>query len=133
MLENVVDSSVIDCNVTGISSVSYVLGDLCVISRGSFSIELLVDDIIISRVSGSIGSLGKSWVIGSRGVDSWPGNPESLIHIRVVRKDVLLPGYLYYLIQYLHSVGYFRKLARGSVQQFIRVSDVKSIALGVRL
>ena len=115
-----------------VSSVSYSLGELCIVSKGSSCIELVSEDIVISRVSGSIGSLGKSWVIG-KGVDSWPGNPESLIHIRVVRKDVLLPGYLYYLFQYLHSVGYFSKLARGSVQQFIRVSDVRGIALGVSL
>ena len=36
-------------------------------------------------------------------------------------------------LQYLHSVGYFARLARGSVQQFIRVSDVRGIALGVSL
>ena len=132
MLENVVDSVVNTVIDTGFVGVSYCLDDLCVISRGSYGIELLVDDIIITRVSGSIESLGKSWVIG-KGVDTWPGNPESLIHVRVVRKDVLLPGYLYYLLQYLHSCGYFKRLARGSVQQFIRVADVKRIAMGVSL
>ena len=124
MLEDVSDSLV--------SSVRYSLGELCIVSKGSSCIELVSEDIVVSRVSGSIGSLGKSWVIG-KGVDSWPGNPESCIHIRVVRRDILLPGYLYYLLEYLHSVGYFARLARGSVQQFIRVKDVRSIALGVSL
>ena len=116
-----------------VSSVSYSLGELCIVSKGSCSIELVSEDIVVSRVSGSIGSLGKSWVVGSKGLDAWPGNPESCIHIRVVRHDILLPGYLYYLLQYLHSIGYFSRIARGSVQQFIRVSDVRDIALGVSL
>jgi hypothetical protein len=130
VLEDVCNS-VVSSSV--VSSVRYSLGELCIVSKGSSGIELVSEDIVVSRVSGSIGSLGKSWVVGSKGLDSWPGNPESCIHIRVVRRDILLPGYLYYLLKYLHSVGYFRKLARGSVQQFIRVSDVSGIALGVSL
>lgn len=52
------------------------------------------------------------------------------IGIKVISED-LLPNYLYYAMQYIHSTGYYRALAHGSLNlKNIKVSDVSSIRLG---
>lgn len=53
------------------------------------------------------------------------------IGIKVVRVDILLPDYLYYAMMDLHSRGYYRPLATGTLQLVhIRVRDIKNITIG---
>jgi len=104
------------------------LGQLADVTRGSIDISLQDEDILIPRVSGSIEKLGTPIIIGGSQT-SWPGNPDTFIHIRVSRVDVLFPRYLYYLLMHLNQSGQFQRIAQGSVQQFIRVRDVEAIAL----
>lgn len=53
------------------------------------------------------------------------------IKVEESAKDIILPSYLFYAMQYLHSKKYFENLAKGSLNlQHIRVEDVKSIRLG---
>lgn len=48
-----------------------------------------------------------------------------------VTSGLLLPNYLYYAIEYLHSSGYFKSLHSGTLmKKHIKVSDVKNIRLG---
>lgn len=48
--------------------------------------------------------------------------------IRVKRKDILDPNHLFYMLKYLHSSGYFKRLATGSTNLTnIRASDIKNI------
>ena len=57
-------------------------------------------------------------------------NPEH-IGIRVTRTDVLLPQYLFYLMQHLHGQGHFRRVAKGTTALVgIRVGDITHIQLG---
>lgn len=52
------------------------------------------------------------------------------IGVKVTGTDVVIPDYLFYAIQYLHSKGYFQELARGTTNlQHIKTDDVKNIAL----
>lgn len=52
------------------------------------------------------------------------------IGIKVISDD-LLPDYLYYSMQYIHSKGYYRPLAHGTLKlKNIKVSDVANIRLG---
>ncbi len=65
------------------------------------------------------------------GMPSKEYNPES-IGIKVTRTDVLLPSYLYYVIQYLHSTGYFKKIAKGATKLVnITTNDVRNISLAL--
>ena len=41
-------------------------------------------------------------------------NPEH-IGIRVYRTDILIPEYLFYAMEYLHSQGVFKNLTRGTL------------------
>lgn len=69
--------------------------------------------------------------INNVGMPSKEYNPES-IGIKVVRTDVLLPSYLYYVIQYLHSTGYFKKIAKGVTNLVnITTNDVRNISLAL--
>lgn len=57
-------------------------------------------------------------------------SPESF-GIKVVRTDVLLPKYLYYAIQNLHSRGYFKQHATGTLKLVgIKAEAIKNIDLG---
>lgn len=53
-------------------------------------------------------------------------------HIGIkVTSDDLLPDYLYYAMQYIHSTGYYKNLAVGTLSlKNIKVSDVANIRLG---
>jgi predicted chitinase len=59
-------------------------------------------------------------------------NPEH-IGIRVIRTDLLMPEYLFYLMQYLHSQGYFKKLSKGATNLVsITTNDVKNISFALK-
>jgi hypothetical protein len=58
-------------------------------------------------------------------------NPESF-GVGVFRTDIIDPGYLYYWMQYLHSQGYWKNKAYGSLRLVnIRLDDILSIQLRV--
>ena len=52
------------------------------------------------------------------------------IGIRVERLGILLPDYLYYVMVHIHQSGYWKRMARGTLELVhIRVSDVREIEL----
>jgi len=58
-------------------------------------------------------------------------NPQH-IGIKVQRTDILLPDYLYYLMQYLHTKGHFKKAATGSTNLVnITTNDIKNISFAL--
>jgi hypothetical protein len=74
------------------------------------------------------------WII-RKGTEDKVGSPTkefSPEHIGIkVISDDLLPDYLYYAMQYIHSTGYYRPLAHGTLKlKNIKVSDVSNIKLG---
>jgi putative chitinase len=59
-------------------------------------------------------------------------NPQH-IGIKVIRKDLLMPEYLFYLMQYMHMQGYFRKLSKGATNLVnITTDDVKNISFALK-
>lgn len=53
--------------------------------------------------------------------------------IKVQRPDVVLPDYLFYAMQYLHSQGYWKPIATGSLRLVnIRAKDVRDVRLTKR-
>ena len=75
------------------------------------------------------------WVV-RRGTEDSVGVPvrewgPELIGVKVVRTDVLLPDFLFYMLTHIADTGYFRKRARGSTRLVsIRVADIRDIPLG---
>lgn len=74
------------------------------------------------------------WII-RKGTENKVGSPTkdfSPEHIGIkVISDNLLPDYLYYAMQYIHSTGYYRNLSVGTLSlKNIKVSDVADIRLG---
>lgn len=58
-------------------------------------------------------------------------NPEH-IGIKVTRTDILMPSYLYYVIQYLHSTGHFKSIAKGATNLVsITTNDVKNLSFAL--
>ncbi len=59
-----------------------------------------------------------------------PKIPDNNIVIRlkpVVKQNICVPDYLYYVMQYLWMQGKFDEINHGSVQQFLRSTDIKNI------
>lgn len=56
-------------------------------------------------------------------------SPEN-IGIKVTDENILVPDYLYYIMTYFHSMGYFNQLSNGTLSlKNIRTEDVKNIKL----
>lgn len=74
------------------------------------------------------------WII-RKGTENKVGSPTKEfspehIGIKITSED-LLPDYLYYAMQYIHSTGYYKPLSVGSLNlKNIKVSDVADIRLG---
>jgi len=74
------------------------------------------------------------WLI-RQGAEDKVGSPTrkfspEYIGIKVTSNNIL-PNYLYYAIQHIHSMGYFKFLCSGMLMmKHIKVSDVKNIRLG---
>jgi hypothetical protein len=77
------------------------------------------------------------WIV-RRGTENAVGTPTrefnpQHIGIRIVRPDVLVPTYAFYLIQFLHQRGTFKQIATGTLRLVnIKTTDVKSIVIGGR-
>jgi hypothetical protein len=55
------------------------------------------------------------------------------IGIKVVRTDIIVPDYLYYVFMHLHNSGVFKPNAYGTTKRVhIRVEDIKNIPLAFR-
>jgi len=53
------------------------------------------------------------------------------IKIKNEAKDIIIPEYLFYLIEYLHQRGYFEQIAKGTLKlKHIEIKDIKSITIG---
>ncbi len=51
--------------------------------------------------------------------------------VKVEQTKIILPDYLYYALMHLHNVGYFSRLARGTLSlKHITRCDVENIRLG---
>jgi hypothetical protein len=50
--------------------------------------------------------------------------------IKVVRTDILLPDYLFYVMQYLHMQGVLKEIAVGSATKTITAKSVGEIPVG---
>jgi hypothetical protein len=61
-----------------------------------------------------------------------PHRPENLILVRLTDEGrrIVLPEYLYYVLEYIWLSGAWRRVARGTLQKYITVDDVKSISIG---
>lgn len=74
------------------------------------------------------------WLV-RKGSESEVGKPtreynSENIGIKVTNEDILVPDYLYYVMTYFHSMGYFSKLSHGTLSlKNIRTEDVKNIKL----
>jgi hypothetical protein len=73
------------------------------------------------------------WII-RKGTEKKVGSPTKEfspehIGIKVISEDVL-PDYLYYVMQYVHSTGYYKQLAVGALNlKNIKISDVSNIRI----
>jgi hypothetical protein len=54
------------------------------------------------------------------------------IGVKVIRTDILVPNYLFYMIQYLHSRDVFKQMAKGALRLVnITTDDIKKIPVSV--
>ncbi len=86
----------------------------------------------IARVT--VGRDADFWLV-RRGSEETVGTPTNEfnpqhIAIKVTRRDIILPDYLFYVLQYLHSQGYWKTRCSGSTRLVgIRTQDVKDLHL----
>lgn len=53
------------------------------------------------------------------------------IGIKVTATDKILPDYLYYVFEHLHTQGYWQQHSAGALDlQHIRIEDVRDLAVG---
>ena len=75
------------------------------------------------------------WLVRSGSKDS-VGQPVKVYSkehngIKVTEPEVILPEFLYYMMQYFHMRGYFASIALGTLKLVhIRVEDVKNMPVG---
>lgn len=75
------------------------------------------------------------WLI-RKGSECEVGKPTREYHrerigIKVDQPQIVLPNYLFYVLQALHGVGYFKRIAKGTLKlKHITVNDVEQIKLG---
>jgi restriction endonuclease S subunit len=82
------------------------------------------DDILIQRV-GDSDTVGKPY----RATDTTAPKNCLTVSLNDTGKVLIVPDYLFYVLTALHMQGYFRRLAHGTAQQCIRVSDVEDIPI----
>lgn len=90
------------------------LGDVCIISTNFGDADFWL------QRKGSVDTVGTPTKVF---------NPEN-IGIKVVRTDILIPEFLYYMLTYYQSIGHFSKVSNGTLNlKNIRVEDIKDIKL----
>jgi hypothetical protein len=74
------------------------------------------------------------WLV-RRGSENAVGQPTRVFNpehfgVKVVRPDLVLPDYLYYLLMYVHGKGYWKPRARGTTRLVnIRAADVRALEM----
>ena len=77
------------------------------------------------------------WVI-RKGSEDKVGTPTRDYHperigVLVEQTEIVLPDFLFYVLQHLQSLGYFKRLAKGTLSlKHITVKDVEQIRLGIK-
>jgi len=77
------------------------------------------------------------WLI-RKGDEKMVGKPikefdSERIGVKIIQPDVVLPNYMFFYFQYIHSTGIFTQLATGSLKlKNIRISEIREIPLYVR-
>lgn len=75
------------------------------------------------------------WIV-RKGSETTVGMPvkeydKERIGVKVTRRDILEPNYLYYVFMHLQQSGKFIPLAHGTLKlKNIRISDIKNIPVG---
>lgn len=93
------------------------IGDVC-----EFKINFLEADFWLQR-KGSEKTVGKP---------TKEFSPEN-IGVKVIATELILPSFLYYYFEYLHSSGMFVNMAHGTLNlKNIRISEIKQIPISFR-
>lgn len=59
-------------------------------------------------------------------------SPEA-IGVKVTHTEILLPDYLFYWFEYIHSTGFFKNIAKGTLKLVhITTDDVKNIPIAAK-
>lgn len=74
------------------------------------------------------------WIV-RKGTEKAVGKPTrtfspEYIGVKVTKKELVLPDFLYYYIEYLNSIGIFAQLSTGTTNlKNIKISEVKDIPI----
>lgn len=125
-----------------------LLGESVVVKTKNNRMKVHMDDIETMNESvhlklGDIAEIGTNFKdadfwIQRKGGEKDVGRPTmnfspEHIGIKINKENIAVPKYIYYAIQYLHSKGYFEKLARGTTRLMnIRLDDIKNIKMSMR-
>jgi len=77
------------------------------------------------------------WIV-RKGTEKSVGKPTKeyspeYIGVKVTKKDLIVPQFLYYYFEYLNSIGVFAQLSTGTTNlKNIRISEVKDIPIQTR-
>lgn len=82
-------------------------------------------DFYLRRVSGTASLVGEPRL-------KIEGNPNNWIAIKVKRTDVIVPKFLYYWFEMAWGQKMLMPFVTGSVQQYMKISDLKKIQLQPR-
>ncbi len=92
------------------------LRDVASVMLGSSVDEMQPGDIVVRRV-GNRKTVGKPVMIVEQDASSYEGDRQNVFVVRVERTDILLPRYLFYVLQYWWQQGIFCRMAAGTAQQ----------------
>ena len=73
--------------------------------------------------------------ITRRGSEATVGTPTKTfspeaIGVKVTHTEILLPDYLFYWFQHIHSTGFFKRIAHGTLKLVnIKTDDIKNIPI----
>ena len=101
------------------------LGDVALIFVGKPDTVLLADDITLVRV-------GTDETIMKPAFGQFLQCPENSIIVRVQRKDILSPKYLYWVFEHLFISGQSKQMQRGSLQRYVQTEQIRKIGLEPR-
>lgn len=103
----------------------FKLREIADVHAGRPGERLAGETITVQRV-------GTAETVGTPAIGSWATrDPRNSIVVKVERTDILLPRFFYYMLQANHARGFFRALAHGSLQQTIKVRDLKDMELAM--
>jgi len=77
------------------------------------------------------------WIV-RKGTEKSVGKPTKeyspeYIGVKIIKKDLIVPQFLYYYFEYLNSIGIFTQLSTGMTKlKHIKISEVKDIPIQTR-